>query len=200
MARFRPIYRTQVLLRRGVRTQTARFPQHTHLIPAPIITSCPTPPPSFPRRRESGHARMPTITSHPATHPRHSRVGGNLDARYCGVSRAARVSVHPTGWGHRPRAHVRVLTASLSMRASLRRLPGGAGAEEGGACGDEQAAGEEEQQQQAAGDAGAASSGELVRRNGRRGGRCHRRGHGRASWGHGWRRCGRGRPGCHDVI
>ena len=45
------------------------------------------------------------------------------------------------------RAHVRVLTASLSMRALLRRLPRRAGAEEGGAGGDEEGAGEEEHEQ-----------------------------------------------------
>ena len=86
------------------------------------------------------------------------------------------------------------------MCACLRRLPRRPGAEERGARGDEQAAGKEEQEQQAAGDAGAASSGELVRRNGRRSGRGRRRGHRRAGWRHRWRGCGRGRPGCYDVI
>ena len=104
---------------------------------------------------------------------RHSRVGGNLDAR-----RAASVDVGPI----------------------LQRPPHRPGAEERGAGGDEQAASKEEQEQQAARYACAASSGELVRGNGRRGGRGRRRGHWRASWGHRWRRCWRGRPGCHDVI
>ena len=55
------------------------------------------------------------------------------------------------------------------MWARLRRLPRRPGAEDRGAGGDEEGAGEEEHEQQAAGDAGAASSGEIVRRNGRRG-------------------------------
>ena len=71
----------------------------------------------------------------PASHPRHSRVGGNLDA-VCA----------PRVWGHRPR----VLTASVSLSAVLLRLPRGAGAEDSGACGDEEAAGKEEHEQQAA--------------------------------------------------
>ena len=59
------------------------FPQRTHVIPVPlfvipavIITSCPAPIiTSFPQ-----HTQVI-----PAAHPRHSRVGGNLDARYCGI-------------------------------------------------------------------------------------------------------------------
>ena len=61
--------------------------------------------------------------------------------------------------------------APVSMRAVLRRPSHRPGAEERRACGEEQAAGEEEQEQQPTGDAGAASSGELVGRNGCRGGR-----------------------------
>ena len=111
----------------------------------------------------------------PATPCRHSRVGGNLDTRYYG--------------------------ACLDVGPILRRPPRRAGAEERGACGDEEAAGEEEQEQQAARYAGAPSSGELVRRNGRRRyGRCRRRGHRRASRRHRWRWRGSGRPGCYDVI
>ena len=61
--------------------------------------------------------------------------------------------------------------APVSTCAILRRFPRRPGAEERGAYSDEQAASEEKQQQQPARYAGAASSGELVRRNGRRGGR-----------------------------
>ena len=91
--------------------------------------------------------------------------------------------------------HGHSLTSGL-----LRRPPHRAGAQDRRACGDEQAASKEEQEQQAARYARAASSGELVGRNGRRGGRGRGRGHGRASWRHRWRGCGRGRSGVHDVI
>ena len=156
------------------------IPQACHVIPAIYPLHTRTPPTSFPRRRESGRAllwRLPRWDTGydviPATPCRHSREGGNLDARRA---------------------------ASVDVRAPLRRPPRRPGAEERRACGDEEGAGEEEEQQQAAGDAGAASPGELVGGDGRRGGRGRRRGHWRASWGHGWRGCGRGRPGVHDVI
>ena len=119
------------------------------------------------------------------------------------ASLALRVVCVPRGLGAQTRAHVRGLTASLAHSLTyglLGRHPRGAGAEEGGAGGDEEGAGEEEEEEQAAGDAGAAGSGELVGGNWRRGGRGRRRGDGRAGWGHGWRWCGRGRPGRYDVI
>ena len=121
----------------------------------------------------------------PRSPPRHSRVGGNLDTRVCPHRPAPIITSFPRrresghavlrrlsrgAWFVPPRVggtdHAHSLTSGL-----LGRLPRGAGAEEGGSCGDEEGAGEEEHEEEAAGDAGAASSGELVGRNGRRGGR-----------------------------
>ena len=99
---------------------------------------------SFPQRTHVIHTAITSFPQHthiiPATHCRHSRVGGNLDARRA---------------------------ASVDVGAALRRPPRRPGAEERGTCGDEEAAGKEEQEQQPARYASAASSGELVRRNGR---------------------------------
>jgi len=66
---------------------------------------------------------------------------------------------------------MRGTAASVDVGPILRRPPRRPGAEEGGAGGDEQATSKEEQEQQAAGYACAPSSGELVRRDGRRRGR-----------------------------
>ena len=75
------------------------------------MTSCPAPITSFP---------LP-LPSSPRPLSRHSRVGGNLDARHA---------------------------ASVDVGVLLRRPPRGPGAQERRARGDEQAAGEEEQEQQ----------------------------------------------------
>ena len=66
---------------------------------------------------------------------------------------------------------MRGIAASVDVGPILQRPRRRPHAEEGSAGGDEEGAGKEEQEQQTARDAGAASSGELVGRNGRRGGR-----------------------------
>ena len=97
------------------------------------------------------HATHPGISdatppSCPAPHPRHSRVGGNLDA----PSREHARGLCPAGWGAQT-ALTCVFLWSLSRCARLlRSLSRCAGAQDGGACGDEEAAGEEEHQQQPA--------------------------------------------------
>ena len=159
--------------RKSTRRQASFFLSHS--------PSCPAPPPR-----------------HPATRARHSREGGNLDARSYDVCRDR---IRDTMSFPRRRESGRARCYGIFLKcAALRRLPHRPGAEEGGAGGDEQAAGKEEQQQQPARYPNAASSRELVGRNGRRGGRGRGRGHRRASWRHRWRWCGRGRPGRHDVI
>ena len=56
------------------RTQDMGFPQHTYVIPGVLS--------SFPQHT---YVIPGVLSSFHATHPRHSRVGGNLDARYCGI-------------------------------------------------------------------------------------------------------------------
>ena len=146
----------------------------------PRVTSFPPTITSFPRRRESGHACMPPSRPAPRPSSRHSR-GHHVIPAKAGI------------W-------MRGTAASVDVGPLLRRLPRRPGAKERRACSDKEAAGKEEQEQQAARYACAASSGELVGGNGRRGGRGRRSGDGRAGWGHGWRGRGSGRPGCYDVI